>query len=467
MNIDIFNNIIALTDSYKCSHWKQYPAGTRHVFSFFESRGGEFPETMFFGLQYWLKAYLQGQVVTADKIGEAEEIVGAHIGPGVFNRAGWERILRVHDGRLPIEIRAVAEGSMIPTRNALMTAVNTDPELPWLTNYLETLLSQVWYPCTVGTRSRSMRRAILRNLQKTGTPALIDFKLHDFGFRGSTSVESSGIGGAAHLVNFQGTDTMSALMLLRRVYGAKMAGFSIPAAEHSTITSWGRPNEVEAFRNMLTQFPTGLVAVVSDSFDIYRACEELWGTQLREQVLARDGTLVVRPDSGDPLVVVPRVLEILGRKFGFTTNDKGYKVLDPHVRVIQGDGIDPVMLERILDTMVAAGWSGDNIAFGSGGGLLQKDTTRDTSKYAFKCSSVLVEGESDWRDVLKDPVTDPGKKSKAGRLLLINDGTGYRTVAQDDAHPLPEGSNLLVPVFRDGNLLVDHTLDAIRARAAA
>jgi nicotinamide phosphoribosyltransferase len=340
-----------------------------------------------------------------------------------------------------------------------MTVVNTDPELPWVTNYLETLLSQAWYPTTIATQSRAMKDTIVANLERTGDPTLFGFKLHDFGFRGSTSVESSAWGGAAHLLNFMGTDTLSALLLLRQYYGCRLAGFSIPAAEHSTITSWGKEQEAEAFRNMLEAFPDGLVAVVSDSYDVFHACRELWGKRLREQVLSRNGTLIVRPDSGNPPTVVVQVLDLLANAFGFTLNTKGFKVLDPHVRVIQGDGIDHAMLGEVLGAMEVAGWSGDNIAFGSGGGLLQK-VNRDTLKFAFKCSAVEVNGE--WRDVMKDPVTDPGKRSKAGRLALVHDGSGYRT--------LPEGEttlpNLLVPVFRNGELLVDQSLDAIRDRAA-
>ena len=181
-----------------------------------------------------------------------------------------------------------------------MTVENTDPELPWVTNYVETLLSMIWYPSTVATQSRYMRLRVLNYLEATGDTSLIDFKVHDFGFRGSTSVESAGIGDSAHLVSFKGTDTFQGIRVARKYYGEPMAGFSIPAAEHSTITSWGYENEKDAYANMLKAFPTGLVAVVSDSYDIYNACREIWGKELKEAVLARDGVLVVRPDSGYP-----------------------------------------------------------------------------------------------------------------------------------------------------------------------
>jgi nicotinic acid phosphoribosyltransferase len=282
-------------------------------------------------------------------------------------------------------------------------------------------------------------------------------KLHDFGFRGSTSKESASIGAGAHLVSFQGTDTLPGIMFARRYYHEQMAGFSIPAAEHSTITSWGREHEADAFRNMLEKFPTGLVAVVSDSYDIFHACEQLWGRELRDLVLQREGTLIVRPDSGYPPEIVVRVLEILGRVFGFTVNAKGFRVLNPHVRVIQGDGIDYAMLGLVLEAMETAGWSADNIAFGSGGGLLQK-LDRDMQKCAIKCSAIDRDGV--WHDVHKDPITDPGKRSKAGRLMRVNDGS-YHTVRVGESD-LP---NLLEPVFRNGEVLRDQTFADIRRRA--
>lgn len=455
-------NPLLLTDSYKVSHWKQYPVGTSRVFSFFESRGGEFDSVTFFGLQYLLKRYFEDVVITQDMIDEAAEEFALHFGDAtLFNRAGFEYIRKAHGGRLPLSIKAVPEGLTVPTGNVLMTIENTDSNLPWLTNYAETLLSQVWYPSTVCTLSRAMRSVVMHWLSVTGDPSLIDFKVHDFGFRGSTSVESAGIGGAAHLVNFRGTDTLQALRVARKYYGERMAGHSIPAAEHSTITSWGREHEVDAFRNMLTQFPTGLVAVVSDSFNVYDACRNLWGKELRNEVLERDGMLIVRPDSGPPPFVVMKVLETLGDAFGTETNAKGYKVLNPKVRVIQGDGIDLGMLDHVLCVTADYGWSADNLAFGSGGGLLQK-VDRDTQKFAFKCSAIERSGV--WHDVMKDPVTDPGKRSKAGRLTLIKTEDGYATKRIQETG-LDRDTIVLKEVFRDGKLLINQDFAAIRANA--
>lgn len=451
-------NLILMTDSYKVSHWKQYPKGTTRVFSFFESRGGKFPEVTFFGLQYFLKRYLMGCVVTTDDIEEAREFFARHFGTELMNEAGWRRIVEVHGGRLPIEIRAIPEGTTVPVSNVLMTVENTDPELPWLTNYLETLLSEVWYPTTVATQSREMKKLILRYLEKTGDPSLIDFKLHDFGFRGSTSPESAGLGGAAHLVNFKGTDTITALVVAKDYYDEPMAGFSIPAAEHSTITSWGEEHEADAYRNMLEAYPTGLVAVVSDSYDVFHACGEIWGKLLKNAVLERDGVLIVRPDSGYPPMVVTQVLDILGQRFGFSVNEKGYKVLNPKIRVIQGDGIDYAMLDKILSAMEGLRWSADNIAFGSGGGLLQK-VDRDTQKFAFKCSAVEI--ADGWHEVMKNPVTDPDKRSKAGRLKLVRRDSRFATVRYEDS----DEENILVPVFKNGDLFADQPFAEIRSRA--
>jgi nicotinamide phosphoribosyltransferase len=459
-------NPLLLTDSYKMSHFRQYPPGTTSVYSYFESRGSDpafgFTEVVFFGLQYLLDN-IAGSFFTADDIDNAERMCRLHFGNDQsFNRAGWQHILDKHGGRLPVRIKAVPEGTVIPTHNCMMTIENTDPACYWLTNWLETMLVQVWYPTTVATQSREMKKIILQHLHRTGEPATIDHRLHDFGCRGVSSIETSGLGCAAHLVNFKGSDTLPGLELLAHVYGEECGGVSIPASEHSTITSWGEAHELDAMRNMLTQYPEGLVACVSDSFDIFRACGEYWGGALRNQIMERNGTLVIRPDSGDPVTVICRVLEILGEKFPVTVNDKGFKVLDPHVRLIQGDGIDFHTLGKILEAITERGWSADNLVFGSGGGLLQK-VNRDTLKFAFKCSSVVVNGET--RDVFKRPVTDNGKRSKSGRFKLIRDKINkestYRTV-----HEADPGEDVLQTVFENGKVIKRTTFNDVRRRAA-
>ena len=307
--MDLFKNLLLNADSYKYSQPYQYPPGTEILYSYIESRGGKWDETVFFGLQMFLKEYMS-KPITQEDIDVAEEIVTAHGEP--FYRELWEYILKEHNGWLPVVIKAVPEGTVVPTKNVLVTIEPTDPKCWWLSSFLETaLLRAVWYPTTVCTNSYVSKRIILEYLHKTGTPELIDFKLHDFGFRGVSSYESAGIGGAAHLVNFKGTDTVAALLYARKYYDAKMAGFSIPASEHSTVTSWGRENEVEAYRNMLNLFgkPGAVLAVVSDSYNIYDACSKLWGTELKDEVINSGANLVIRPDSGDPPTNCSRMFE--------------------------------------------------------------------------------------------------------------------------------------------------------------
>jgi nicotinamide phosphoribosyltransferase len=454
-------NLVLQTDSYKFTHWKQYPPGTEYVYSYLESRGGMFHQTLFFGLQYYLLKYLRGTVVSEDDVREAGDFVDRHIGAGLFNFDGWMHIVRDLGGRLPVVIRSVPEGSTVDVQNVLMTIENTDPRCYWLTNYLETLLLKVWYPITVGTLSQNIRKVILAALERSGDPALIDFKLHDFGYRGVSSEETAGIGAAAHLVNFKGTDTVAGIRVLQQFYqSTEMEGFSIPAAEHSTITSWGRENESRAYENMLTQFPEGLVAVVSDSYNVYEAAEKIWGQSLHDRVLQRSGTLVVRPDSGKPREVVLKILEILGAKFGFESNAKGYRVLNPKIRVIQGDGVNYWTIQDTLTAMNRAGWSADNITFGMGGALLQQ-LNRDTQQFAFKTANVTVNGED--RDVFKDPVEGHDKASKGGRMALHFKAGAWSTVRA--RRGVEDAEDRLKTVFRDGEVLVEQSVAEVRRRS--
>mmetsp|Transcript_55223 Transcript_55223/g.131638 ORF Transcript_55223/g.131638 Transcript_55223/m.131638 type:complete len:544 (-) Transcript_55223:147-1778(-) len=508
------NNIILLTDSYKISHWRQYPPGTEYVYSYFESRGcvvPEWTEVVFFGLQYFLKEYLCGVVVTPEKIAEAVEHCKHHFGaefvaPGLvnpdnFNFTGWDYILKNCGGKLPITIKAVPEGTPVSTKTCLMTVENTDPKCFWLSNYLETLLVQVWYPMSVATQSREQKKQIMQYYKKTGCdlgkpPGGVCFALNDFGFRGVSSVESAMIGGAAHLVNFIGSDTMAAVHMAKTYYGAgpgslfECPSFSIPASEHSTITSWGKDKELDAMKNMLEQYPQGLVACVSDSFDIFNACENYWGTQLKTMIESRPppaGRLVVRPDSGEPTEIVPKVLEILLAKFGSTKTRTGHKLLPGYIRVIQGDGVSYITIPKILDELDKRGIAADNVCFGSGGALLQR-LDRDTFKCAFKCAEIIVNGKPS--PVFKDPITDPGKASKKGRLTLqlasessfpadamyksskdsgVAGGMGYVhkygdwvTVAEGKGD---KAKDKLVEVYRNGVLLKDWTFDEVRLRA--
>ena len=461
----IGENIILATDSYKQSHWRMYPPDMTHLTSYLEAReGGEYSSTIFFGLQYIMEKHLSGIRVSLNGINEAEAMMKKHFGrAGVFNRENWVHILREHGGRLPVMIRSVPEGLRVPNSNVMLTIQNTCRHCAWVVNHLETLLVELWYPCTVATVSAELKKILVAAWRRSCDvpPDNVPFMAHDFGYRGSTSVESAAIGGAAHLINFLGTDTIAAMELLRDYYDGENAGhymgYSVPAAEHSTVTAWGEHGELDAYRHILQEFPSGIVSVVSDSWDIYQACERLWGGQLHNYVWSGQNSgrvLVVRPDSGNPVEVVPNVLDILGKQFGSSVNHAGYKMLPSFLRVIQGDGITRESLSRICDAVMDRGWSIANMVFGSGGGLLQS-VNRDTQRFAMKCSAIKTSGDDQWIDVFKRPATDPGKNSKRGYLFLSSD---FKT------HAIPEYGDILKPVFKNGEIIERTTLASIRGR---
>ena len=456
-------NLILATDSYKHSHFLQYPPEGHAISAYIEARPNDFAqEVVFMGLQPFLIDQL-ARPITAEDIIEAEAICLAHEVP--FNRAGWQIILDDHAGLLPIEIRALPEGMIVPTGVPLVQVETTDPRLPWLATFIETaLLRAIWYPTTVATLSRQCRLIIREGLEQTSDDphGQLLFKLHDFGARGTSSPQSAALGGMAHLVNFMGTDTMEALVAARRYYGADMAGFSIPAAEHSTMTSWGRAREKEAYENMLDAFDGEgkVVAVVSDSYDLDAALSKIWGGALRDKVLMRKGTLVVRPDSGDPVETPVRTIKTLWHAFGGTTNAKGYRVLDPHVRVIQGDGMTPATIALLIERLIAEGFAIDNIAFGMGGGLLQQ-VNRDTLRFAMKANA-MRDADGVWHDVAKAPATDPAKASKAGRQAVVYENQRY--VARK-IEEVADADNLMRPIWRDGTMLVRHSFEDLRKRA--
>lgn len=457
-------NIIIDTDSYKASHYLQYPPNTTSMFSYIESRGSdEYDSTVFFGLQFYLKKYLTHRVSVAE-VEEAKEFFEAHGEP--FNYEGWMYIAKELGGKLPVRIRAVPEGTVVPTQNVLVSVESTDPKVFWIVSWLETsLLRNVWYGTTVATRSHHIRQIIMEALRLSSDDpeAEINFKLHDFGSRGVSSQESAMLGGAAHLVNFMGSDTVVGVRCANKYYNSKMAGFSIPAMEHSSVTSWGKENEVEAYRNMLrkTAKPGGLIACVSDSYNLWAAVEHLWGGQLKDEVIASGATVVIRPDSGHPPTVVLQTARLLEERFGITVNKKGYKVLN-NVRIIQGDGINQDSIQEILNKLLDNGFSATNIAFGMGGALLQ-GLNRDTMRWAMKNSSITVDGKE--RDVFKDPITDHGKSSKAGRLDLVANQIGeLRTVKLLNGATNNQFS-VMNTVYENGEVLTNDTLDNIRARA--
>lgn len=460
-----FNKSILLnTDSYKVGMNQMYPPGTEYVYSYIEARGGKYSEVEFLGIQAFVQS-LAVPITQAD-IDLADRVWTAH--GETFNRAGWQYILDEHGGRLPLKIRAAREGLVIPTKNVLCTIVNTDPNCFWLTTWVETAaLRAIWYPSSVGTVAKRIKQLINGYLDKSGDPAGIEFKLHNFGSRGTSSQESAAVGGMAHLVNFKGTDTIEAVLYTEEVYGDVAVGGSISASEHSVITSWGRANEIDSYRNMLKRFgkPGGMFACVSDSYNIYTACE-MWG-ELRQEIIASGCTVVIRPDSGDPLVVLPKMLHILEEKFGVVKNSKGYKVLN-NVRVIWGDGINENSIASILRVVVdVCGYSADNIAFGMGGALLGAPQ-RDDLGWAMKCSSITVDGQA--RDVFKDPITDSGKASKKGRVTLFESGGEYVTDVEEKLpkHWTDRGTDwkdCMETYLEDGVIGFTQTFDQVRANS--
>ena len=481
------NNLVLMGDAYKYSHHKFYEENTTTVYSYMESRGGRFSETVWYGLEMFIKEYLEGVAFTQEELDEAYEYLGTELGvfgrDDVFDKSKFQYIIDVHGGKLPVRIKAVPEGSVVGVKNVLMTIENTDPNCYWLTNFLETIMMQLWYPITVATLSREVKKIVTEYYDKTVSlpgdimRVAVEFVLNDFGFRGVSSVQSAGIGGSAHLINFMGSDTTVASKRICEYYNTNTVfGKSVPATEHSIMTMKGEEGEVEMMKRVLEQYPTGIVACVSDSYHILRACSEYWGTELRDLVLSRPATpgnqLVIRPDSGHVVNTLKEVFAILFDKFGYTVNDKGFKVLPPQVRVIQGDGVNINSIIEIYQELTSLGISAENIVFGMGGKLLQADINRDTQNFATKACFAVVNGEH--RDLVKSPteVDENGdlkpsfKKSKQGRLKLVKHyttGKYYTVTSLEDTYV--ESRDELRTVFENGKLLIETTFEDIRHRA--
>ena len=461
----IENNICILTDSYKVTHHYFYPKGTEKIYSYLESRvGAEFNKTIFYGLQYIIKKYLEGSVVTQEKIDEADSIISTHIGEGIFNKKGWEHILDNYDGRLPIEIKAVAEGTPVEVGNALMTVENTDKKSCWLPNYLEPLLLQVWYPSTVATLSAEVRKLCNFYLEITGSlKDNLDFMLHDFGYRGATSTESSRLCGSAHLLSFSGTDTIPSLSIPVNYYNdPNIYGFSVQATEHSVMTSLGPEGEISQVLNVIDNAKDGVLSIVIDSYNYKNLLAEAGksGSELNDAILnfldGENNKVVFRPDSGEPVSTTIDCLNLLSEGFGSHLTDKGYKVFDLNIGLLWGDGLNYQKIRDILFAMKSAGWAAQNIIFGMGGGL-HSSVTRDTQRNAFTCSAQLRDGE--WHDIFKNPL-DSSKKSKTGRFKLIKQNNSFKTVQIDS-----EGEDYLQTVFRNGELLIEDKFGDIKNRA--
>lgn len=499
---DLLANTILNTDSYKLGHFTFEEEGTTGDYAYIEARkGGEFTEVTFFGLQYFILYYMT-KPVTMEMIDEAEAQVEAHGLP--FNRDGWELIVNRHGGFMPVRIKALREGEIVEHGVVQVTIEATDPEIAWAARYVETaLLRADWFGSTIAARSARWQMKLKPFLERTGSPETIAWKIVDFGARGSETTESAAIGGAAHLIATQVTDNQMGIRLARKAYPGSdeqqgnyfMPAFSIPATEHSVTTAWGAQREYAFYENIIKvhgskpRMPDGsrrLVSVVVDTYDQDQAIA-IWGTNtgqpltlryvnaetgfdivvekpnggLKKKLIDSNMTLVARPDSGDPRTNVPHLLNLLGKYFGFTVNAKGFKLLPEYVRVIQGDSIDEVSLVEIAAAIEAAGWSLDNVNFGSGGGLLQKDVTRDTHRYAQKASYVEVRGER--RNIQKMPKTDPSKASKAGRFSVVR-RNGKLTTIKEGEMMAGERDELEV-VYENG--IVERVMSFVQVRAVA
>jgi nicotinamide phosphoribosyltransferase len=492
--LDLKNiNLLAYgTDSYKLSHWRFYPVGTTLVYSYGEPRsGGMFPTVTTFGIQYVVSLFA-GEFVTTARIDEAEEVANGHVGPGVFNRAGWEHIRDNYNGRIPLRVKALPEGMTINESNAMFTVENLGGEdTKWLTNWFETILSLVWYPTTIMTADREVRKIVLNFLELTGTPADLPFKVHDFGMRGVSCLEQAAIGGGACLAaGNMGTDTTIALHFVKEHYGAtEMPAFSIRATEHSIMTARGIEGEADVVRQVLDETPDDqMVAMVGDSYDMIGFIKEILTIpDIMARIVKRTMPLIVRPDSGKLPKIDVDVFRALEEVFGSEFNDKGFALLPDYIRMIQGDGIKwyrPLLARMrdygdydsqvpeayygewrhtvtdILEAFVKERISADNIAFGSGGGLLQQ-FDRDSQRFAIKCSYAERDGVG--YEIFKRPATDPTKNSKRGRLGVIANAEGeFVTVPLEEAGEL----NIMQDVFYLGTQMNLTTLDEVRERAA-
>lgn len=461
----IENNICLLTDSYKVTHHYFYPKGTEKIYSYLESRlGAEFNKTIFYGLQYIIKKYLEGQVVNQQKIEEADKLISNHIGEDIFNKKGWYYILDEYDGYLPIEIKSVPEGTPVNVNNVLMTVENTDKKSFWLVNYLESLLLQVWYPSTVATLSAEVRKLSKFYLEVTGSSKdNLDFMLHDFGYRGASSTESSMLSGSAHLLSFSGTDTIPSLTIPENYYNdSNLYGFSVQATEHSVMTSLGPEGEFDQILNVIDNAKNGILSMVIDSYNYKNFLTEAGKSNSRlnnaiTDFLAIEGNKVVfRLDSGEPVATTIDCLNILEKGFGSYLTDKGYKVFDSNIGLLWGDGLNYHKIRDILFAMKSNGWAAENIIFGMGGGL-HTSVNRDTQRNAFKCSAQLRNGK--WIDIYKNPL-DSSKKSKTGRFKLINENNFFKTIPIDAC-----GEDCLQTVFKNGELLIEDTFGDIKSRA--
>lgn len=378
-------------------------------------------------------------------------------------------------GYLPLEIKAVPEGTVMPVKNVLLTITNTHPDFYWVVGFVESILLKLWYSITVASTCYTYRQVVNESFDRTVDDDMMflkDFTVHDFGYRSDGSEEGAAISGLAHLLSFKGSDTVPAFPFAVQYYGASLdepVMFSVPASEHSVMCSFTKDDELAAFEHMLDLYPSGIVSIVSDTFNVYRVLTE-FASKLKNRILSREGKVVFRPDSGNPEYIIcgnpnadegslewKGAIRLLDEMFGHTVNSKGYKVLNPHVGLIYGDGMYLERYKRTLQRLEEMGYAASNLVIGVGGIL--RNHSRDTMGFAIKATYVEVNGAP--QEIEKDPVTDPGKKSLKGLLHLTHDGNGnwntFDCVTSDQ-----EQQGELIPVFNNGKLLVEYTLNQIR-----
>ncbi len=464
-------SLICRTDSYKFSHPFAYPKNIngstiKGMTSYGTARVSPKTTIVPIGMQLLLKKYFT-QVITMADVDMAEAFSIGHFGRKLFARSAWEKVVQVHAGKLPLIIRSVPEGTKIKGGQPIYTVTCLDSELFWMSAATETIIQRsIWYPTTIATMDYGIKQEIERMYEITGADkSLLPFALHDFGARGVSSSETAEIGAFAHLVNFMGSDTIEGILTANFYYKDPMAGFSVYATEHAIQCSFGSGAE-DAVAYLRTQLANavegGIVAIVIDGYDVYREAELLC-TVLRDEIIATKAKVVFRPDSGDMMEVVPRLLRMQEAAFGAVTNPKGFRKINT-VGIIQGDGVNHMAIRSLLGKIMTMGYSADNVIFGSGGALLQK-VDRDTFKFAQKACSVLL-SDGTWHGISKNPVTDPGKKSLEGVLTLVRSRmTGELMTARLDLGALNEDfEDLHRVVYHLGDLYNETTLAEIRER---
>jgi nicotinamide phosphoribosyltransferase len=481
-------NPVALTDFYKTDHRRQHAKGTSLVYSNLTARESRIPgidSVVFFGLQGflqdWLIEYFDDNFFyrRADKaVPEYKRILDYCLGKDAVPVTHIYALHRL--GFLPVEIKAVLEGTSVPLRVPLLTIKNTleatRPEFFWVTNFIETLLStELWKPITSATIARQYRRILDRYAAETSDiPEFVDWQAHDFSMRGMSGVLDAAKSGAAHLLSFTGTDTIPGILYAEHHYKAnieeELVGGSVPATEHSVACSNGQGKELDFIVRLLTEvYPKGIVSFVSDTWDFWRlVTEDL--PKAKDIIMSREGKLVIRPDSGDPVKIIcgddsapggsPQydgLISVLYQIFGGDLNSKGYIQLDSHIGAIYGDSITLERAEEICRRLKAKGFASTNIVLGVGSYTYQY-VTRDTFGLAIKATYTEILGEG--VNLFKSPKTDGGAKNSAKGLLCVNED---KTLSEEVTWA-EEAEGILVPVFRNSELLVTQRFSEIRER---